>query len=136
MTTTFEVAVLMTTIMCCHERCGIVFGVPSWWQHKRREDHTAWYCPNGHQQYFSVQSEAEKLKDQVVQLERRNSRLSAEIDQERAATVAAERSRRAVVDQMTRLRNRVQNGVCTECNRSFTNLARHMNTKHPHTTHD
>lgn len=33
--------------------------------------------------------------------------------------------------QVTRIKNRVGNGVCPCCNRSFGNLHRHMQTKHP-----
>ena len=33
--------------------------------------------------------------------------------------------------QLTRLQKRIHAGVCPCCNRTFTNVARHMKTKHP-----
>jgi hypothetical protein len=33
--------------------------------------------------------------------------------------------------QVTRIKNRVKNGVCICCNRSFSDLHQHMLTKHP-----
>lgn len=44
------------------------------------------------------------------------------------------RERESVKAQSTRLRkvkDRVKNGVCPCCNRTFVNLQRHMHTKHP-----
>lgn len=36
---------------------------------------------------------------------------------------------------VTRTRNRIANGVCPCCDRSFTNLQRHMASKHPDYAH-
>jgi len=33
--------------------------------------------------------------------------------------------------ELKRVKRRINGGVCTCCNRTFTNLARHMKTKHP-----
>jgi len=46
----------------------------------------------------------------------------------------AERTERRLSAQKgvtTRIKNRVANGVCPCCKRSFTDLRRHMETKHP-----
>lgn len=37
----------------------------------------------------------------------------------------------AAVGQVTKLKNRVGHGVCPCCNRSFGNLARHIESEHP-----
>lgn len=116
------------TITCCHAGCGIVFAVPSWWESKRRDDHTVWYCPNGHEQHFNSASATELLRKALVAKD-------AQLDQVRAARARAERRAAAARGQVTKIRNRIANGVCPCCNRSFQNLRRHMATKHPHYDH-
>jgi len=49
-------------------KCGIIFLVPVQWQAQRLEDHKTFYCPNGHNQYFSGKDEAQKLRDQKRRL--------------------------------------------------------------------
>lgn len=50
--------------------------VPDLWATKRRDDHTFWYCPNGHEQHFPEGgSEAEKLKlerDRLARIAKRD----------------------------------------------------------------
>lgn len=46
------------------------------------------------------------------------------------ATLARENEVRAAKEKMERKLKRVGRGVCPECNRTFENLARHMNCKH------
>ena len=49
-----------------------------------------------------------------------------------AASVRPETRRRAAAKgQLTKVKKRVGNGVCPCCTRSFTDLARHMESKHP-----
>jgi len=63
-----------------------------------------------------AQRTIQSLESKVVQVERR-----AEGAQKRAASVNK---------QYKRIRDRVKNGVCPCCNRTFTNLADHMRTQH------
>lgn len=46
------------------------------------------------------------------------------------ATLARENEIRAAKEKMERKLKRVGRGVCPDCNRTFANLARHMNCKH------
>lgn len=103
--------------------CGCYFGVPDGFLRDRQHDKRTFYCPNGHELSYK-QSEAEKLRlerDRLVQ------RLAQKDDELRDL----ENRRRAALGQVTKLRNRVGNGVCPCCTRSFTNLRRHMETEHP-----
>ena len=120
-----------TLITCCHKGCGITFAVPDWWETKRREDHSPWFCPNGHCQHFSGPTEAELLREQL-EVER-ESALWAREDAENARrrAVSAEMSRRVTKGHLTRIKRRVGHGVCPACNRTVGQLARHMATKHP-----
>ncbi len=83
------------------------------------------YCPYGHvQHYIQGETEADKLRRERDRLQQRIAQKDDEIKD-------LENRRRAAVGQVTKLRNRVGNGVCPCCSRNFANLARHMHTKHP-----
>lgn len=111
----------------------MTFALPGRFIRDRRDDHKAFYCPNGHANYFNGPSEAEKLKTQLADKER-----ALEFQRSRAETLRRSkehvenqlRSVRGVVTKTKKQLARVDNGVCPECNRTFANVARHMQTKH------
>lgn len=108
-------------------KCGVVFGMPSSLSHNLHNNHESFWCPNGHQQYFGGKSEAEKLKEQLLDREKQIGQQTIRIETLRHDRDHHERC-------ATRLRNklkRVKNGVCPCCNRTFTDLWRHMETQHP-----
>jgi sRNA-binding protein len=88
------------------------------------------YCPRGH--LLSIgESDVDKMKKQLEEKDRR-------IEFERIQRQSAEKDRNVAIAQrkraQTMLKNqseRVKNGVCPCCNRSFAKLAAHMKTKHP-----
>lgn len=102
--------------------CGLVFSVPSVWDQGRRENGAGFFCPNGHSLSYR-ESEADKLRKRLAEAERK-----ALWERERAAT--AERKLVAAKGETTKLRKRIANGVCPDCHRHFTNLERHIATKH------
>jgi len=104
-------------------RCGIVFAMPAYFRKTRRDDKASFYCPNGHAQGY-VESEADRLRRQL-EAERSSK------EWERARANNLEKRLSAQKGQMTKLKNRVANGVCPCCKRSFADLHRHMTTKHP-----
>ncbi len=118
------VTTYLEPVACSRAGCGITFAVPRGWQRERQEDHTTFYCPNGHQQYFPGETDAERLAKELARERQR-------LDQAQAAVKDLERSRRAIRGQLTRQRNRIAKGVCPCCKRHFRDLFRHMQTKHP-----
>jgi hypothetical protein len=97
----------------------------------RRSSQT-FYCPFGHKQAFRQgPTEADKLRDERNRLKQNAARLEDEIRRQRERCETAERSAAAYKGVATRTRNRVKNGVCPCCNRTFQNLAAHMANKHP-----
>lgn len=121
----------LTVIDCCS--CGMPFGVPTNWEQKRRADGGGFYCPNGHDLIFR--------ESDVKRLERELAAANQKIASERARRLstqdqleATERSRSAVKGQLTKVKNRIQKGVCPHCNRHFENVQRHMASKHPEET--
>ena len=112
----------MTIIDCI--TCGMPFAFTHGFEQVRRSDHKSFYCPRGHTQYYPQKTKEEELQ---ARLERESSRRIHAQDQ----LEATERSRRALKGQLTKLRNRIANGVCPWCHRSFPNVLAHVTTEHP-----
>ncbi len=123
--TTFE------TITCCHEGCGLTFAAPTSWIRSRRADHTWWYCPNGHHQHWPGESELEKEQRLRKEAEQRILEAQARTNEVRHEAEVLKRQVAVQKGLTTRVKNRIHRGVCTCCNRTFSNVAEHMKTKHP-----
>ncbi len=115
--------------LCC--TCGVRIGAPSGLKKSRLDDHKTFYCINGHGQVYNGKTEAERLTEELEKQKRWTESARAETARVRESRDAAERRASAARGQVTKIKNRVGNGVCPCCNRSFTNLQRHMHTKHP-----
>lgn len=102
--------------------CGVLFAMPKKLLDERRYDGANFYCPHGHS--LSFDGDQKRLKRQLENERDRAARLSANLDQ-------SEASRRAYKGQATKLKKRASAGVCPCCQRSFKELKRHMETKHP-----
>ena len=111
--------------------CGIPFAVPQMVIAKQRVSGGYHHCPNGHSQGWSAgeseigrtRRERDLLKQQIAQKDdeiKRQSRLRDEAEQ----AVAAART------QAAKQRIRAHAGLCSCCNRHFSNLERHMASKH------
>jgi len=106
--------------------CGILYAVPRRFIQNRRESPRAspgWYCPNGHALHFT-ETELDRVRRERDSLKQENARL----DEERAAA-----DRRAAEErrQRERIEKRAGAGVCPCCNRTVSQLARHMQSRHP-----
>jgi hypothetical protein len=107
---------------CCS--CGTPFMLPKRLQKMLINNQNTFYCPNGHPQSYCGKTEAERLKEQVAQLEKEKIK-QHEILQNRWLDALGENQK------LEKQLKRVHKGVCPCCNRSFTDLFRHMKTKHP-----
>lgn len=99
--------------------CGITYALPRSFYDKCHAKGERFYCPNGHSLGWN-----ETDSDRLRKAEAQKAHLA---DQLQAATLEAERRR----VQLVRDRHRFANGVCPCCNRSFENVRRHMQSKHP-----
>lgn len=108
--------------------CGVIFGITTEYEDRRREDHKGWYCPNGHRMGFTGPTDAEK---RAARAEESAKQLQAKLIAERNKADAARRDAAEAKASETRLRWRVGHGVCPCCQRSFPALAAHVATKHP-----
>jgi len=48
--------------------CGVLFTLPPGLEGQKRDDHSNFYCPNGHAQIFVGETEEEKLTQDVRRL--------------------------------------------------------------------
>lgn len=114
--------------------CGIHHAVPAdlvrW---ARQSSSNAVYCPLGHR-WVIRKSDVDIERERAEKAERQ---LSAERDTSRRLAANLERERRSAIaykGHLTRIRNRIANGVCPvpECKRSgFKQVERHIATCHP-----
>ncbi|MDN5726081.1 MAG: hypothetical protein L0G99_09160 [Propionibacteriales bacterium] len=109
-------------ITCC--RCYFEFGMPETMYERVTKNHSDWYCPNGHAQHFTGKTEEERLREEVT-----FQRGRAKSWQDQATQNEARR--RAEKAAKTRIRNRIAQGVCPCCKRSFVDMQRHIEGQHP-----
>lgn len=100
---------------CCN--CGVAFAIPADMVRVLRETHRTFYCPNGHGQSYTAETQAERLAREFLKAK------DAYAEQFRLQLLAER-------EQRERIQKRIGAGVCTCCNRTFQNLKRHMATKH------
>lgn len=116
------------TITCCN--CACTFAMSEAHYLRRRDDGKAFWCPNGHEQFFS-ESTVKRLEKELETEKKRHEWTKADLNYTR--TKRDEYARKVVAQKAakTRLKNRIANGVCPCCNRTFQNLVAHMKTQHP-----
>src|SRR5262245_48739967 len=111
----------MTSLQCW---CGMPFACPTDLYEAakdgRNPNHPL-HCPIGHSINF---------KTRVQELERQVAGLQQDLNAQKRATEFAKNETAAERRKTKRLQKRAQAGVCTQCNRTFQNVARHMATKH------
>lgn len=125
MNETYTESLTLEKTICC--ACGMVFAVPKDWIQSKRDLAGSFWCPNGHALNYQ-QSESDRLKKQLEIKERelRESKCETLKQQQLLNSETASRLK------SERKLKRVSKGVCPCCNRSFANLARHMESKHSH----
>jgi hypothetical protein len=118
----------LTRISCW---CGIHFAIPSQLEDFRQRKHDqgddyAIRCPLGHTLVPAGESKVDKLERRLQFEKEERARVTAEREQ-------AEASARAHKGAATKARKRAAAAVCPVpgCGRSFVQLRRHMQAKHP-----
>jgi hypothetical protein len=101
--------------------CGVKHAIQAVRYNTCVEEGGYWQCPNGHSRGFRHgREERRKIERERDRLKQENARLAEE-----AAT--SERAKAA----LARHQKRSAAGLCPCCNRTFSNMARHMKTSHP-----
>lgn len=134
----------LVTEQCCS--CGVIFAMPKEFEQQcRRQPGVGtgkpFFCPAGHQQWYTGATEATKLREQLDEERRKRQSAEQQIEYEaqirRQETERADRERRRAngyKGHATRITKRAKSGVCPCCNRTFKQLAAHMANKHPQFT--
>jgi hypothetical protein len=119
-TLTYQKTLNLVVVECYS--CTIQYGIPASLNKMlldKRSNATT-YCPNGHGWCYTGQTAEERVRAAEAR--------ATHADDQRQA---AERRVTAYKGQLTKVKNRVANGVCPCCSRTFVNLARHMAGRHP-----
>jgi len=122
----------LVTERCC--QCKMEFGMPDHFHRTAQEmkEKLTFYCPAGHpQHYVTGDSEEVKLRRERDRLKQSLAMWQDDAKSAHDRADANQRSAAAYKGVATRMKNRAKRGVCPCCNRSFENLRRHMETKHP-----
>lgn len=115
----------LVTLTCY--KCGVSFAMPTYFQQQRLEDKADFYCPNGHGQAY-VESAVERVRREM------QAKLDAETNRTAMWKREAEGNKRSLIatkGQLTKIKKRVNNGVCPVCKRNFVALGRHIRGQHP-----
>jgi hypothetical protein len=113
----------LVTIECY--RCAVLFAMPDSLNRECLKDHSrSFYCPNGHGQVYTGETDEARYKRLYKQAEDRAAAARAEADR-------AEASRRAWKGQTTRLRNRAVEGLCPFCGKFVAAMGVHVAKVHP-----
>lgn len=104
--------------------CGTAFAMSESLYKTLVDTRETFYCPRGCRRTFCGKTEEERLREEVEVQKRSKEHWIAE-------TKRKEAQLRAEKGAKTKLKKRIANGVCPCCKRSFCNLRRHMETKHP-----
>lgn len=127
-----NVTVQLTQITC--GECSGTYAISERYRQQRYQEGKSWTCPYCRVSWGYAQGENAKLKaDLEIQRARADSLLQARnAAQKEARTANIVKKRTQTLLRKTK--DRVKNGVCPCCQRSFAALARHMKTKHPEYT--
>ena|ERR1035438_9978683 len=115
--------------LTCGE-CHVPFAIPADLHDRVKATGALFYCPNGHKIRYS-ETENDRLKAKAEREERWRKEAETRVTHERDQRQAAERRVSAYKGQVTKIKKRIGNGFCPCCQRHFTNVERHMASKHP-----
>ncbi len=126
---TFIGSVELAEISC---KCGGVYAITERHRRSCQETGGSWTCPYCQTGWgFVGNSDNAKLKKEVEQNKRWAQQAQARARHAGDERDTALRQKAAAKGQVTKLKNRAAAGVCPCCNRTFKQLATHMQMKHP-----
>lgn len=112
--------------------CGGTYAINERHRAQCYQEGNSWTCPYCKTGWgYANNNENAQLKKQLELERKRKEWAEQDARRQREDRIAAEHRERAQKAAKTRLKNRIGQGVCPCCTRTFGNLARHMATKHP-----
>jgi hypothetical protein len=114
--------------------CGCEFAMNSGTYRRFRDNHQSFYCPYGHEQYYSGKSDSEKLAEAIKEKEHIQNELKYSVqsrDFYKEQNENHKNALRATRGVVTKMKKRSIGGTCQCCNRYFKNVHDHYKSKHP-----
>ena len=112
--------------------CGGVYAILERVRLQKEREGKSWTCPYCATGWgYQGNGTNAELKRQLKQAERDLQSQKKRTEWAKEEARHAESRRRGEKAAKTRIQNRIANGVCPCCQRSFKNLHRHMQNKHP-----
>ncbi len=121
---TFTETVILESDTC--GRCGGVYAINKAFADHARANKGGYNCPYCQTRWSWTESDAERLRKQLEVRERELREAKCETLRQNQLREKEQIGREKAEKKL----RRVNNGVCPCCKRHFTNLARHMATKH------
>lgn len=122
-------------VVSCYS-CGVRFGITDlMYRRAVTNAEGSVFCPScGKETCWRESDDQKKIRQLQRDLEteqRRAETAKRRAEAEEKQRITTEHQLRATKGVVTRIKNRVVNGACPCCNRTFHDLQRHMSTKHP-----
>ena len=119
------------TLYVVEYSCGGTYAVSESVRAACQERGGEWHCPYCQGRVSYSETTNDRLRKQLEVAYRQKAALNGQLSRAREATEHEMRRANGYKGHLTRAKKRAANGVCPCCNRSFSNLARHMKCKHP-----
>lgn len=119
----------LSTETCCN--CGMFFALPEDVRNRRVEDRKSFFCPAGHSQSYTGETEAQRLARELEQMKAARNRSEERETNLRKQNQTLEHRLHGTQGALTKAKKRIGKGACPCCNRHFSNVQKHMATQHP-----
>lgn len=103
--------------------CGIQYAFPLAYEDELRRNHKGFYCPAGHSAYFPAETEEERLRESLLKEQKRSREYQEEY-------IKLNHQLNGALGQLSKVKKRINAGVCPYCRRHFANVERHIHSKH------
>lgn len=125
-TTTIRIELVHETCF----KCGVSFGLERSRYDRAQKYGETFYCTNGHGQVYAT-TELDRERQRREEAERARDFHASQAQYARQRAEHEARRAAAYKGVATKVKNRIENGVCPHCQRSFPNVRAHMQSKHP-----
>jgi predicted RNA-binding Zn-ribbon protein involved in translation (DUF1610 family) len=117
-----QVEVTLEQFVC--GECGGTYAIATRYAEQKRKHAGFWHCPYCQTNWGFQKGDLQLAQEKLDEERTRHLATLARLNELRGVAEAAQK-------ETARLKARVQRGVCPCCKRSFPDLKRHMQTKHP-----
>jgi len=125
-------AAQLKSTTCC--ACGMEFAMPTEYYQRRLNDHQPFFCPTGHRQWFTAETEEARLRQALEAAQRQRDAEKLRREGVESQLKGARQQLGKARAKAQRLERRVNAGVCPHCQRTVSQMAKHIQTKHPEQT--